>query len=173
MTTDCLTRLIRRESAKNPGPVGQDGNTPYLQNGNWWIDGVDTGIAATGPVGPQGVPGDIANDPERTYEKSYADSVAPGTATVQGAFWHRSLNYDGSPRHKLFRVFVGFTARKTAVPQLTIYDLAGNINAVSTGVGDSQTYTIISLSERGFLIEVDTGTTSDNWLALHYVAQVI
>lgn len=36
------------------GSDAVDGNTPYIQTGNWWIDGVDTGIAATGPAGQNG-----------------------------------------------------------------------------------------------------------------------
>lgn len=36
------------------GTDAVDGNTPYIQTGNWWIDGVDTGIAATGPAGQNG-----------------------------------------------------------------------------------------------------------------------
>ena len=32
-----------------PGPAGEDGDTPYIgANGNWWIGGTDTGVAATG-----------------------------------------------------------------------------------------------------------------------------
>ncbi len=43
--------------------MGQDGHTPVVNigsNGNWFIDGVDTGISARGPqgeTGPQGEPG--------------------------------------------------------------------------------------------------------------------
>jgi hypothetical protein len=37
------------------GATGGDGATPYIQAGNWWIDGVDTGIAATGPAGEDGI----------------------------------------------------------------------------------------------------------------------
>lgn len=37
------------------GADGQDGFTPYIQNNNWWINGVNTGIPATGPQGIQGV----------------------------------------------------------------------------------------------------------------------
>jgi hypothetical protein len=29
------------------GLDGKDGATPYIQNGSWWIDGKDTGVAAT------------------------------------------------------------------------------------------------------------------------------
>lgn len=28
------------------GDKGNDGNTPYIKDGNWWIDGIDTGVAA-------------------------------------------------------------------------------------------------------------------------------
>jgi len=36
------------------GSNGTNGDTPYIQAGNWWIDGVDTGVAATGPAGANG-----------------------------------------------------------------------------------------------------------------------
>ncbi|MFA5575406.1 MAG: hypothetical protein WC994_10220, partial [Brumimicrobium sp.] len=41
------------------GADGVDGETPVIgTNGNWWIGGTDTGIAATGPAGAQGPQGD-------------------------------------------------------------------------------------------------------------------
>lgn len=50
------------------GPKGDPGDTPYIgENGNWWIGGKDTGVAATGsgdveviqgPPGPQGPQGE-------------------------------------------------------------------------------------------------------------------
>lgn len=36
------------------GTNGTNGSTPYIQNGNWYIDGVNTGVPATGPQGPAG-----------------------------------------------------------------------------------------------------------------------
>ncbi len=37
------------------GQNGKDGNTPKIgDNGNWWIDGKDTGIKAKGPKGADG-----------------------------------------------------------------------------------------------------------------------
>lgn len=40
------------------GPQGVPGATPTIgANGNWFINGVDTGVAATGPVGPTGPQG--------------------------------------------------------------------------------------------------------------------
>lgn len=43
------------------GPAGIPGATPEItigNNGNWFVDGVDTGVPAQGPQGPQGQPGD-------------------------------------------------------------------------------------------------------------------
>ena len=39
------------------GQDGQDGNTPYIQNNQWYINGVSTGVQATGDTGPQGPQG--------------------------------------------------------------------------------------------------------------------
>ena len=42
------------------GQNGVDGYTPYIQNGYWYINGVNTGVAATGPqgeIGPAGAEG--------------------------------------------------------------------------------------------------------------------
>ena len=43
------------------GNPGQDGHTPEItigDNGNWFVDGVDTGIKAQGPQGPEGPQGE-------------------------------------------------------------------------------------------------------------------
>ena len=39
------------------GQDGVDGYTPYIQNGYWYINGVNTGVPATGPQGQPGQPG--------------------------------------------------------------------------------------------------------------------
>lgn len=36
------------------GANGSDGKTPYIQSGNWWVNGVDTGIKAEGIDGTNG-----------------------------------------------------------------------------------------------------------------------
>ena len=49
-------KSIRGEDGKD----GQEGHTPIVNigdNGNWFIDGVDTGISAKGEKGDQGNPG--------------------------------------------------------------------------------------------------------------------
>lgn len=39
------------------GQNGVDGYTPYIQDGYWYINSVNTGVAATGPQGIQGIQG--------------------------------------------------------------------------------------------------------------------
>lgn len=41
---------------------GKDGNTPYIQEGYWWINGVSTNIKAEGADGENGVTPTIKND---------------------------------------------------------------------------------------------------------------
>lgn len=49
---------IRNGSKGNPGEPGEDGLTPFIKNGNWWIGETDTGVAAQGPAGANGTNGD-------------------------------------------------------------------------------------------------------------------
>lgn len=47
------------------GVPGEDGHTPVItigENGNWYIDGEDTGVLAEGVQGPQGEPGEDGQD---------------------------------------------------------------------------------------------------------------
>ena len=49
------------------GEPGEDGHTPVItigENGNWYIDGEDTGVLAEGVQGPQGEPGEDGVDGE-------------------------------------------------------------------------------------------------------------
>jgi hypothetical protein len=68
------------------GEPGADGNTPYIQTGTWWIDGVDTGIDATGPQGEQGP--DVYPVQRTGVAISfdafayYNTSVSPGTGNI-------------------------------------------------------------------------------------------
>lgn len=50
-----LASLVGDDGA--PGADGTDGHTPYIQSGYWYINGVNTGIPATGPQGIPGAPG--------------------------------------------------------------------------------------------------------------------
>lgn len=44
------------------GSQGKDGNTPYMQDGYWYIDGVNTGVKAEGVNGKDGTPGKNGTD---------------------------------------------------------------------------------------------------------------
>ena len=53
------------------GEPGEDGHTPVItigENGNWYIDGEDTGVLAEGVQGPQGEPGKDGEDGLSAYE---------------------------------------------------------------------------------------------------------
>lgn len=53
------------------GIPGEDGHTPVItigENGNWYIDGKDTGVLAEGVQGPQGDPGEDGTDGLSAYE---------------------------------------------------------------------------------------------------------
>ena len=55
---------IRGQDGKD-GKDGQNGHTPVVnigENGNWFIDGIDTGISAQGPQGEQGPQGNPGKD---------------------------------------------------------------------------------------------------------------
>ena len=50
-----------------PGEKGNDGQTPYIKNGNWWIGSTDTGVKAEGAPGQPGAKG---NDGQTPYIKN-------------------------------------------------------------------------------------------------------
>ena len=58
------------------GTNGQDGETPYISGGTWWIGSTNTGVSATGPQGPTGPTGPAA----ATY--SYDSSTHTLTITT-------------------------------------------------------------------------------------------
>lgn len=66
------------------GENGADGATPYIQNGNWYINGNNTGVSATGPQGIQGPQGEKGINPMGTWiadNEHFVDDVV----TYQGS----------------------------------------------------------------------------------------
>ena len=66
------------------GQNGADGATPYIQNGNWYINGNNTGVSATGPQGIQGPKGEKGINPMGTWVSNneyFVDDVV----TYQGS----------------------------------------------------------------------------------------
>lgn len=65
-TTFTITNGVDGEQGIQ-GEPGKDGHTPVItigENGNWYIDGEDTGVLAEGVQGPQGEPGEDGIDGE-------------------------------------------------------------------------------------------------------------
>ena len=73
------------------GEPGVDGKTPYIKEGNWWIDEEDTGIRAEGTPGAPGADGKDGITPAFKIENgelfaSYDNSSSWGSlGNVQGA----------------------------------------------------------------------------------------
>lgn len=58
-----LTMLIASMAALTACGGADNGGVPVIgENGNWWIDGVDTGVSAQGPTGDTGADGDNGED---------------------------------------------------------------------------------------------------------------
>ena len=55
------TETISIVAAQGEGPKGEDGDTPYIQDGTWWINGTDTGIQAVAADGVTPVIGQNGN----------------------------------------------------------------------------------------------------------------
>ena len=69
-TTFTITNGVDGEQGIQ-GEPGEDGHTPIItigENGNWYIDGDDTGVLAEGAQGPQGEPGTDGEDGLSAYE---------------------------------------------------------------------------------------------------------
>ncbi|HUH27490.1 hypothetical protein [Gelidibacter sp.] len=71
------------------GVDGADGATPEIgTNGTWEIGGIDTGIAAQGPAGTDGLAGNgiasITNNGDGTYTISYTDGGSFTTSDLTG-----------------------------------------------------------------------------------------
>ena len=68
------------------GANGKDGVTPVIgDNGNWWIDGVDTGISATGEAGKSAYEIAVENGFTGTYEewlKHLVENLVPPTPYI-------------------------------------------------------------------------------------------
>lgn len=96
MAPTCIPRYYRRSAIKKmfedaettPGPPGPDGNTPYVQGGTWWIDGVDTGFVAIGEDGADG------QDGEQGIQGPVGEGVPVGGSTGQVLAKASAANHD-------------------------------------------------------------------------------
>lgn len=77
-------------NVKATGNNGADGKTPYIKNGNWWIDNNDTGIKANGSDGV-GVSGAEINSENHLIIK-LSDNNTIDVGVVVGADGHNGIN---------------------------------------------------------------------------------
>ncbi len=72
------------------GETGAPGSVVTIVDGNWYIDGVDTGLAARGPQGETGAPGDKGDKGDKG---DTGETGAPGADGKDGAYYYP--NEDG------------------------------------------------------------------------------
>lgn len=81
------------------GKDGQDGHSPVIiigSNGNWFIDGVDTGVKAQGERGPQGEPGSNGQNGSEGPQGPKGDdgtSVLTGSGVPSDDLGHNGDSY--------------------------------------------------------------------------------
>lgn len=67
------------------GPKGDKGdNAPYIKDGNWWVGNEDTGIPATGPAGPKGDQGEQGPKGDQGDQGPKGEQGNPGPKGDQG-----------------------------------------------------------------------------------------
>ena len=80
------------------GADGEDGVTPNIgENGNWWVNGEDTGIPAQGPQGPQGEPGEDGEDGEDGQDGQGGSGSMPDITIGDNGNWFINGEDTGKP----------------------------------------------------------------------------
>lgn len=110
---------------------------------------------------------------QRYFEKSYSYSVAPGTAASSQLLQHNSYNSGNTISNT-----VPFKVTKRAVPTVTVWDPAGNINKVGWAPGTTSATIVNNTNEptktivdsgywysSGGMTTASNGTSSSNWIA--------
>ncbi|MGL5764654.1 MAG: exosporium glycoprotein BclB-related protein, partial [Sarcina sp.] len=92
------------------GPAGANGYTPYIgPNGNWFINGVDTGFPSRGPVGATGATGTCTCG-TGTTGTTFAGSIIPyASGTVKGG---AAAQANGDP---LYATALGFGGSQAGI----------------------------------------------------------
>jgi len=66
------------------GRDGTDGITPHIENGNWFIGDLDTGVAATGPQGEPGEQGPKGDNGDKGDAFTYDDFTSEQLEALRG-----------------------------------------------------------------------------------------
>ena len=115
------------------GRDGQDGNTPFIKSGVWWVGNTNTGISAVGQKGDKGDKGDRGEKGERG-----SDGLSP--RIVENFWWVGNTNTNVPARGQDGRDL-------DPTPYYKLYDRGGSVAVVDT-------YNRLSLNIDLGLIEV-------------------
>ena len=135
------------------GIPGQDGHTPTIvigENGNWFVDGEDTGIAAQGPKGETGDTGPQGPQGETGEQGPQGEQGIPGqdgTSVLTGS---------GEPAQDLGKIgdsYIDLTTWNFYVKEETGWIIKGNIKG-ETGPQGEAAISVVStiINENGDLI---------------------
>ena len=137
------------------GVPGENGHTPVItiENGNWYVDGVDTGVAAQGPKGDTGDDGLSAFVIYQKYHPEYTGTEEEWLESLKGA--------DGAQGEQGIGVADAYVDENYHL--WIVLSNGTKIDAGFVGVDYSGTYTVTFLSEDGTelkkIVGVDHGAT--------------
>ena len=137
------------------GVPGENGHTPVItiENGNWYVDGVDTGVAAQGPKGDTGDDGLSAFEIYQKYHPEYTGTEEEWLESLKGA--------DGAQGEQGIGVADAYVDENYHL--WIVLSNGTKIDAGFVGVDYSGTYTVTFLSEDGTelkkIVGVDHGAT--------------
>lgn len=100
------------------GRDGQDGNTPFIKSGVWWVGNTNTGISAVGQKGDKGDKGDRGEKGERG-----SDGLSP--RIVENFWWVGNTNTNVPARGQDGRDL-------DPTPYYKLYDRGGSVAVVDT-----------------------------------------
>lgn len=115
------------------GEPGKDGHTPIItiQNGNWYIDGVDTGVAATGIKGDTGNGiSDISKTKTEGLVDTYTITYTDGTTTT----FTVTNGEKGDKGDQGEQGIQGVPGKDGHTPVITIVDGYWHIDGVNTNI---------------------------------------
>lgn len=126
---------------------------------NFWITGVQIVKGAVDTEPRRRSFGEELALSQRYYEKSYSQSINPGTATAIGQTW---IGVGTSTTGTLSTVST-YKVEKRATPSVTLYDLAGNSGQVTYDSSDNETGTVSNSGTRSFRVATDNSTSKQSF----------
>ena len=149
------------------GQDGRNGFTPYIQGNNWYINGQNTGVSATGPQGPQGDKGLKPMGNWVAENEYYVDDLV----TYNGSSYLCINNHSGvtTPPNSDTINWLLFTAKGDTGPQGPVGATgatgprgpAGATGAVATVVQTTGNATDSVMSQNAVTAELESRAKSD------------